>query len=282
MFFRNSILFFFALFLVSCTQEFSLNPNSNQLVVVEGFLYSGEPVDDIRLISTLSLSGADSAGKVITTARVTLYRNDTPYELSLRDKKEGRYAYDGDDLEVNPGDHFLLEINIADLKVTAETTVPKPPRLHSIDNNRLVIPEIDPAEVTDSLKQQLDLVAVPVFWDRVLDSKEFYYARINNTDEHAKPLLIKAHSAPTAPVTVETALFADNRLDVGYRDITHTGEHRITIFHAERIYADLYFAGINHQDRQREINESITNVNNGLGIFTSFASSSTIIQVIEK
>ncbi len=280
----NNRLFFLLLIILlsACTEEFTLNPNSTQSVVVQAFLYSGEPVDDIRLISTLSLTGSDSSGLPINTATVTLLRNNVPYKLSLTDQRDGTYHYPGDDLHVEPGDHFRLEATVGDDMVTAETTVPKPPRLQSDDALDLIIQKIDPAEVTDSIKKELEAQAVLVFWDRTIGSQDFYFAKIENIEEHPRQLLVKALDAPAKPAITETPLFSDNRLEVGFRDITHTGQHRVTVYHVDRTYADLYFSNLNPNQRRREITESITNVKNGLGIFTAFASAYKVVTVVEK
>jgi len=60
---------------------------------------------------------------------------------------------------------------------------------------------------------------------------------------------------------------------------TQYGTHKVTIYHVNEEYALLYETST--QD-SRDLNEPYTNINNGLGIFSGFASQEVYFEVIKK
>ena len=76
----------------------STEPEQADLVVVEAFLFVGEPIDDIRLTETVPLSDTIDAPP-INDASVVLYKNGLSYTL-VPTGDSGYYAYPGDDLSI--------------------------------------------------------------------------------------------------------------------------------------------------------------------------------------
>ncbi len=70
---------------------------------------------------------------------------------------------------------------------------------------------------------------------------------------------------------------AEDHYRVFDQDISYTGKYKVTVYRVNQEYVNLYKS---RQQDSRSLNEPLTNVNNGLGIFTAFASDSLFINVV--
>ena len=68
----------------------------------------------------------------------------------------------------------------------------------------------------------------------------------------------------------------NNYYRVPQSDFNYIGKYKITLYRVNQEYVNLYAS---RQQNSRSLNEPLTNVNNGLGIFTAFASDSTFVTV---
>ena len=100
--------------------------DAEDLIVVEAFLFAGEPVDDIRLTTTTPLDEEDAVEIPVTDAQVRLIKESRVYEL-VSSGSDGSYQYPGTDLLVQTGDLFQLQIEYRGNEITAFTDVPPPP-----------------------------------------------------------------------------------------------------------------------------------------------------------
>ena len=64
---------------------------------------------------------------------------------------------------------------------------------------------------------------------------------------------------------------------INNNSILYTGRQVLTLYHVNKEYADLY---LSRQQDTYSLNEPLTNVHNGLGIFSAFASDSLYFSVV--
>ncbi len=93
--------------LVGC--DASVDPSDSDQVVIEAFLFAGEPVRDIRLTGTVPLGENPDSAPTIDDATVRLIKEGVTYALTPAGE-DGRYEYLGIDLVVAEGDEFRLEV----------------------------------------------------------------------------------------------------------------------------------------------------------------------------
>ena len=103
-----------------------------------------------------------------------------------------------------------------------------------------------------------------------------HYVVVQSEDSTAQPLrtdslgnFIFTRQFVTEPTT-------NNYYRVPQADFSYTGKYRITLYRVNKEYVDLYAS---RQQDSRSLNEPSTNVKNGLGIFTAFASDSAFVNV---
>ena len=265
----------------SCEDNFSAVPDEN-LVVVQAYIYAGQPVKDILLMSTLALDDESSIATPIDSAEVILSRGneqfklepvhdydtteiDTTYSLS--------YFSPDSNLIVNEGDTFRLEINYMDQIITSETVVPAKPDSFLSTVDTLWVPEfnrnIDYIRwiFADSNRIRLD-------WGNPDDL--YHYLLMDNVELDPQPL---EKQAPPRFKSFISQPFIDTTYTILASNITHFGRHDIVLFHVKTDYVLLYQSS---GQNTRDLNEPYSNINGGLGIFSAFNSDTTSVYLIKQ
>lgn len=245
-------------------------PSQTQ-VVLQGYLYANQPVKDISLATSMAIGGTDSVDTPITSATVALLRNGTRYPLASNPTEPGNYFYPGNDLSVTIGDSFSIEVDVNGQHISAQTVVPSKPEqlglsattlrfqtdsVQSRFGTRIVVNGLDTADVT---------------WSN--PTADYFYVVIESVDQNRQ--LMRPDSTFTRRFVSQPTNQTSYRLN--NNAILYTGQHVLRLYHVNKEYADLYRSRI--QD-SRTLNEPLTNVQNGLGIFSAFASDSLYFNVV--
>ncbi len=246
---------------ISCNVDNSLDADG-QLVVIQAYLYSGEPVQDIKLMSTLPLGSQEAEAPVINDASVTLMKNDQSFTLVPSEGDSGYYHYQGGDLTVDAGDLFKINVEYFGITAMGETEVPFPPENVVISSNSLYVPtDFDFRTFNfDSTRHM-----IRINWEN--EPLALHYVTIENIDSDPEPI-ITGRRFPGGPGFFISVPNSSNEYILRFRDITHYGNHRIRVFHVNSEYSDLYTS---RQQDSRDLNEPMSNIVNGLGIFSAFS-----------
>jgi hypothetical protein len=267
-----SLIFIPIVFILSgCTEDTPLFPDSD-LVVVQAYLYAYEPVYDIRLTSTVSIDADTTEAPPVSDAAIILIKSGLRYALEPTTDKPGYYHYPGEDLEVALDDQFQLEIQYKDQLISAETVVPKAPEELSISDETLDI--IDFFEFGKFDRSFMDSAAVEVSWNN--EDGALFFIVLDNIEEN--PIEIVSNY-PSFPNRFISQPINRNLFRVNFRMVTHYGRHRLKLYRINQEYADLYES--RNQD-SRDLNEPLTNIENGLGVFSAFNSDSVFFTVIQE
>lgn len=247
--------------------------STEESIVVQAYLYAGESIDDIRLTSTLALGTDTNSAPPINDADVYLLKNDKKYECKLAAGDSGYYEYDGDDLDVLAGDEFKLEIHYNNEVITAETKVPEAPQSISITENEIIVPDFSDSDFSAirEWRQNRENNEVNVNWDGSQSS--WYYVTMENIEKN--PAEIERMRNDTLRSFVFPPI-NDDSYRIREFNFTHLGEHKIKVYTVNTEYADLYSS---REQDSRDLQEPLTNVENGLGIFTAFNSDSVFLEV---
>jgi hypothetical protein len=99
---------------------------------------------------------------------------------------------------------------------------------------------------------------------------------VENADSSQQPLSSDTLGNFNFSRRFVTAPTTNNHYQVPQSDFNYIGKYKITLYRVNQEYVNLYAT---RQQDSRALNEPLTNVKNGLGIFTAFASDSTFIDV---
>jgi hypothetical protein len=256
-------------FFIGCNDDSALIPDSS-LVVVQAYLYANEPINDIRLTSTVAIDADSIEAPGINDAQIFLIKSGQQYDLISNPGKDGYYHYPDDDLNVGVGDNFRIVIEYNEKMISAETHVPEAPEELEISDSELEV--IDFFELGYFDRSLLDSAAVEVSWENTDGS--LYFIVLDNIEEN--PIEIESQFPSFANRFISQPINRDS-FPLNFRMVTHYGKHRVKLYRINQEYADLYES--RDQD-SRDLNEPLTNVENGLGIFSAFNCDSVFFTVV--
>lgn len=246
-------------------------------IVVESYLYEGNPGSTLTLTSMISFGNDSTGGDPISDALVTLISGDSDWIYIEDDSIAGTYTLiDGP--EPVPGDEFQLQIETLDKVLYATTRIPEMPPAVSLSATSMNIPKVeDMMEFHDMEWPD----PIELSWDN--PSGEYFFITIENIESNPATIMPDPpqaddfpHAGPDVVFRKVTQPTNGEYMQITPRDLTHYGTHRIIFYHVNEEYAKLYQSL--DQDTH-ELNEPYTNVENGLGIFTAFSSDTLYFEV---
>jgi hypothetical protein len=269
-----------------CSEKSPFIPESN-LVVIQGYLYGNEPIKDIRVTSTLRLGSVDTIAPPVKDAQVQLIKNGLCYLLDPLFWKPGYYRYSEGttqecpvcNLKVEPGDTFKIEVVYFGKVAYAQTIVPLPPQGIALSQDTIFVAAGSAPSYNDIKEEGLfaddSVVALTVSWQD--DGNSMYYVALENKESFAQPI---GPDYPFAkPGRYNSAPLTGDHFSIGMKNITHFGRYQIKVYRLNQEYAELYLT--RNQD-SRDLNEPLSNVNNGLGVFTAFNGTSIDFRIEKK
>ena len=261
----------FILVLAGCTNE-AFDPTQTETVVVEGFLYAGGSVDSIKLSQLTPLISDEDEAYEIDDAEVFIRWAGTDFQLIPSTQPPGDYYYPGSDLQILVGETYELHFEYFGQSIASATTVPTAPVDLEVSEEVL---EIAPIEDFDDLFNRRELDNLEIYWSN--EEAGYYYVLIENIEENPEEvnqLDFGGGQGNFNFVTEPTDLDVYNVVPFS---LTQYGTYRVVLFHVSQEYVDLFQTA--DQD-SRNLTEPLSNIENGLGIFTSFSSDTAYFEVV--
>jgi hypothetical protein len=252
-----------------CSNETTLEPTTEQ-IVIRGYLYANEPVTDIQITGTLPLGSQDTIPPPINNASIYLLKNGKRYDLTLSPGDSGYYHYSGDDLKISTGDIFEIFVEYNGKIASAQTVVPPPPDSLSISPDTLYY-----SSSTNTFN--FDTTRIEAKWAQVASAS--FYVTIENVESAPEEISSGNGFFRGAPSRFMSSPINTNSYRINRMNITYYGKHRIKVYRINQEYADLYRS---RQQDSRDLNEPLTNIKNGLGIFSAFNSTIGYFYVLKE
>ncbi len=253
----------------------STSPEEEYLIVVEAFLFAGEPIDDIRLTETIALSDTVLAPP-INDAQVFLLKDGVAHEVEATGDS-GYYAYNGVDLVVMPGDTIAIEVTFQGALATAQTVVPEPPVGVEIDRDTLWVPEFGaglPGGGSGFNRENTQLAAS---WDN--PNQLLHYVVIESLEDGAESILPDQFEALRGRFRLVNEPTKNDYHFINMMSLRDLGLHVARVYRVNEEYAGLYE---NRTQDSRDLNEPPSNISGGLGVFSAFASDSVFFRVARE
>lgn len=264
-----------ALFVAAC--DTVSEGDAEDLIVVEAFLFAGEPVDNIRLTTTTPLNEEDAVEVPITDAQVRLIKENTVYEL-VSSGSDGSYQYPGTDLLVQTGDLFQLQIEYRGNEITAFTEVPSPPTGTVMSTNLVAIPSIEgnPGALRAFIRNRDN--ALSVTWNNPENDLHFVAVRSPEDDfpDYILPEFIRDRFRGFELLTEPTTT---NFFDITLFQLEIVGNYSVTVYRINQEYADLYDS---REQDSRDLNEPLSNIVGGVGVFSAFNGQTTDFEIVRE
>ncbi len=272
---KRAILLLFAMLLiiVGCTEDSPLEPE-NALIVVRGYIYANEPVNDIQITTSLPLGSEATSAPPVNNAQVSFVRDGVVYDLVLSAGDSGYYHYPGDDLTVNSGDVFTIQVDYNGEVTTGTTTVPHPPEAVEISNDEMFIS----TSFFPRFGENDSTRFIEITWEE--DASSLFYVVVESTEENPEEIeLFSGFDGDRIGRRMTFPPSSTSQFELQMFSIQYYGAHVAKVYRVNQEYADLYQS--RNQD-SRDLNEPLTNIENGLGIFSAFASTNVEFKVVAE
>jgi len=273
------ILFLCLLIFWGCTEN-PLLPTESQ-IVVQAFLYDHGTVSDVYVGRSNSLGSTDSTNQPITTAMVTLQKNGTNYQLVSDASREGYYIYSGTDLAIATGDKYSLQVIADGTTVTAETIVPPKPVAVSISKSVIRFTTETISTPMGSITRISLSDTVDIQWSN--PTNELYFVVVKSVDSNRTSIstdTMRFFPGGGVPGGISISRpTTENAYRLSEMQLRYTGMYYAYVYRVNKEYADLYKS---REQDSRNMTEPLTNIKNGLGIFSAFASDTVSFTVVKK
>lgn len=248
--------------LSGCLEEETLD--SQVVVIVEAYIFAGQPVNRVRLRHLNEVH--NTLGEFISDAEVTIVWNKVRYPLVMDLSKRGNYLYEGNDLFIQSGETYFLEIRYRGNLLTAQTIVPKSPIDVSVSNDTLVLEEL-PTGVEVG-KEALDM-----FWEEI---EQAAYLIATDNDPENMDFIPFNNDSPEAQefFNIEGIFLSDDSVTVFEVNFDKYGDNDLILMTVDSVYLDFF------RQRNQLIEHFFTtktNIDGGGGLFSSFATDTTQI-----
>ncbi len=259
------------LFIISCTDESTPLIPEEELLAVWAYVYADEDLDDIKLTSTISLDSDLEEAPLVSGASVIVTTDSAAYICIEDTSNPGNYFYPGEDFSAKAGDQVELSISTGSGDVYATTIVPPRPDGVSINVNTMTLPAFgDRASMMEWRENAED---VEVSW--TAEAEAWYYVVLECIESN--PVEIDTWNMGQRPA--QHRIFPpvqDDHYRVRFPLFEYLGTHRLSVYRVNQEYVDLY--EYREQD-SRDLQEPLTNIEGGLGIFSAFNSDYVTLEV---
>lgn len=256
---------------LNCSSDSITDPARDQ-IVIQAYVYAGQPLTNVRITSTLPLGTEDLSAPPVNDAVVEIIKDGVRYDLVSSPGDSGYYHYPGNDLYFQTGDVLRLETEYGGTFVYGETVVPPPPAGVSLSSGTLIYPEF--SGFGGGFNQDIfQYSRIYISWRNIDNS--LYYVTVENIEANPVPIESNRPSFGGRLSFISMPTAADSMM-ITFNNITHLGTHRATLYSINQEYADLY--NTQSQD-SRDLNEPLSNIVNGLGVFTAFNSAGVTFEV---
>ncbi len=261
--------------LVAC--DTAVDPSGSDQVVIEAFLFAGEPVQNIRLTATVPLGEDPTSAPTIDDATVRLIKEGVTYALTSAGQ-DGRYEYLGADRVVAEGDEFRLEVEYFGRVAWGETVVPAPPAGVAIDADTLFAPNL---EFGGGGRRggggggfNPDESQVAVAWDN--PGNLLHFVVVEGLEDNAEQIVPEQFLERIGRFRFISEPTLDNFFILRLLLLETLGRHQAKVYRVNGEYNQLFE---NRTQDSRDLNEPPSNIRDGLGVFSAFNSVSAPFQV---
>ncbi|MDB5121243.1 MAG: hypothetical protein JWN56_2461 [Sphingobacteriales bacterium] len=237
--------------------------------VIEAYLTPGTPVL-VKVNMQKGLLDTASYGFPISDLKISL--SDGINTVSLKENKPGNYIWD-DPLFVTDGKTYKLSFTYLDELVSAQTIVPDKPLSLEVSNTALVIPIF----VFGSTSQT---AAIPVQLSWNNNNNQYHLLVFKNQD--AYPSKVSRGGFGNLDDTyhdTEQSVGQVSTYQIQPMAFRYTGHYKVFLYTINKEYSDVLNT---NGGSSLNLTNPVTNIVNGLGIFTAMQADSVNLNVYEQ
>lgn len=263
----------FSLLLISCenTIDDDETENIQDIAVVASFLDPDREIT-VKLSKMIPFIDEEFTDNLsIENAEVYITHNGNEYLLTEDTEEPGIYLNTNPELTLVANDSYDIHFLYNETTVSATTIIPSEPENASLSAPTIEIEEFVPGPPTGG-----DTQTVTAFWDNT--NNEYHTILIEYLEDDYDPInsFIDPDTYDGLRVTSTDPISGDS-VDLNSRNFSFYGTYRIAIYRVNSEYVNLFE---NISQNSLNLTEPLTNIDNGLGIFTGMNSTSLTLEVV--
>lgn len=253
---------------ISCEKE-SLIATSEK-PVVQAYLIPGKPVQ-VKVNMQRGLVDTASYGLPITGLKISI--SDGTSTITLKESVIGQYSHN-DKNYISTGKTYTLTFSYLNIEVSAKTTVPQKPRGLTISETVISIPQFTPGSgSTDTF------IPVDIKWENpeksdhllILKNDEKYPSGLSNG---GSPF---GFGGAYRDIEINTGITTSYKID--RMTFRYVGYYTLYLYALNKEYVEILNASTSSS---LNLTNPVTNIKNGIGIFTAMQADSLRLFVREK
>jgi len=258
--------------ITACTENEITPAAETDIPVVEAYLNPGQDVSVyLSKMVPYIIENIDTTQLTIDSADVYIQHNDSEYLLEHVNEVPGKYFCPDSILSITPGEEYKLYFNYRGNTVSAITSIPDKPVETGLNPGVL---QINPNNMRPGMTQN----KVTVYWenpdnDYHLIVTEYMESSYDPITPNLDPEIYDQYRIVSTKPVMDYSYDLDTR-----RQLLFFGTYRVIIYKVNEEYVNLYE---NISQNSLSLTEPLTNIENGLGIFTGI-NSDTLMLEIEK
>lgn len=260
------IAWFIVLF--SCNEEESENLDSNS-PVVEGYMTAGE-FPRIRIYNQIAVGESETSGATIDGLMVMLEVNNTTYQL-VQDELG---IYTTEEVILSAGDSLILFFEYQGVQVKADTQVPSKPVGFTQSATSLEIPSFS-GQPTGDLPEFPD----PIDLNWTNTDGAYYVIITENIETDPEPVADFGDDEDRPDFVFRNEPTLNSNYSLESMQFQYFGTHEIRLFRILPDYAALYE---DNSSSSQNLTSPLSDIENGLGIFTGINADTLYLEVSEQ
>lgn len=256
---------FFALFFAACSQ-LDVQVATTDQAVVEGYLFADHLV--VVKVTKEGVYGKDSINIPIQGLHIRV--SDGLNEEILTELDSGNYTSKA--MVARAGKSYSLKFDYMGRTVASSTVIPYKPQDFTQSAVTLTVPTMGGGPSSSSSSTIPD----PIELNWTSDLTDYYMVVAQNAESNAS-LINSDANAPKRVFRNEPTQSNSNLLD--FKNFSYLGKHYIILMRLNAEYAALYKAS---NTSSQNLTAPISNVTNGLGIFTGINSDTLFLYVYKS
>lgn len=251
------------LMLMSCEEEISVNNLSSDSIVIEAFIYTGQPIDSIYISKVVPYT-ADAIEEPLSGYDIIIDNGDETFELD--DLGAGYYAKLDHIVAVDKEYTIRFEY---DNKVISAATYTNPAKSISLSQETVALEKIEFNGGIPSGGLGAESVTIDISWDNI--ELDYYFVDVaapEGDPEYVNEIfeLIADNDDLPERIFRSEPQITDTHSINSRRELQFYGTYEVTVYRLNPEYAALYESV---GSSSISLDEPPTNVVNGLGIFTA-------------
>jgi len=264
--FKTYFLFLIIFLIISCNQEV-IEQTETKTTIVEGYLAAGNSIDSLRVTQSYSLGQAEEELVTLDDLNITIADDKGQYEL----RSIGNGRYQNSNLIIRAGENYKLEFERDGEIISAETHIPEF-NATSISTTLVGLNKIEAGVFPTGGITIPD--PVELSWNN--EEGDYYYVVIRNIETDPEYVNDNLARFDEQLSFISEPQIADFYAIRTLAHLTQFGTYQIIVFRVNPEYAALFGSS---GSSTLSLEAPVTNIVNGLGIFTGVSSDTLYLEV---